>query len=346
MPAIWCPTQTSAAVIDQHGERERHVEEEVVDQHDGGEHHRRGDRHAAGLEADPGERDEERQHDRRHADEVRGLVARVLVVGRVETHLLFDGFHKPTIIQCFNRVHGRYARLFAARPGPVCADDRQLRRRAPRPPRAHRSRGRQGARNRPHLLRPDFRAASARILRRRSRAGAHHAAARQARAARRRPASSACTSRASTRASPRWRPSASSKTSWSTGWACAGSPVGRDFRYGARRAGDFATLEAAAQRHGFSARGDGRRRVRRPARVQLRSACGAQGGRSARRRAAARPSLHHQRPGRARRKARPRPGLSDRQHRAAATAADCGHLCGRGRPLRPAGSRAWAGDRR
>ena len=28
--------------------------------------------------------------------------------------------------------------------------------------------------------------------------------------------------------------------------------VGRDFRFGARRAGDFATLQAAAQRHGFS----------------------------------------------------------------------------------------------
>src|SRR5687767_12547673 len=28
--------------------------------------------------------------------------------------------------------------------------------------------------------------------------------------------------------------------------------VGRDFRFGARRAGDFATLEAAAKRHGFS----------------------------------------------------------------------------------------------
>jgi len=28
--------------------------------------------------------------------------------------------------------------------------------------------------------------------------------------------------------------------------------IGRDFRYGARRAGDFAALEAAAQRHGFS----------------------------------------------------------------------------------------------
>ena len=28
--------------------------------------------------------------------------------------------------------------------------------------------------------------------------------------------------------------------------------IGRDFRYGARRAGDFATLEAAAQRYGFS----------------------------------------------------------------------------------------------
>jgi riboflavin kinase/FMN adenylyltransferase len=28
--------------------------------------------------------------------------------------------------------------------------------------------------------------------------------------------------------------------------------IGRDFRYGARRAGDFATLEAAAKRHGFS----------------------------------------------------------------------------------------------
>jgi riboflavin kinase/FMN adenylyltransferase len=28
--------------------------------------------------------------------------------------------------------------------------------------------------------------------------------------------------------------------------------IGRDFRYGARRAGDFSTLEAAAKRHGFS----------------------------------------------------------------------------------------------
>src|SRR3990170_2045571 len=28
--------------------------------------------------------------------------------------------------------------------------------------------------------------------------------------------------------------------------------IGRDFRYGARRAGDFATLEAAAKRHAFS----------------------------------------------------------------------------------------------
>ena len=35
-------------------------------------------------------------------------------------------------------------------------------------------------------------------------------------------------------------------------WACAALLVGRDFRFGARRAGDFAALEAAAKRHGFA----------------------------------------------------------------------------------------------
>ena len=35
------------------------------------------------------------------------------------------------------------------------------------------------------------------------------------------------------------------------GLGCAWLLVGRDFRYGAKRAGDFAVLEAAAARHGF-----------------------------------------------------------------------------------------------
>jgi len=35
------------------------------------------------------------------------------------------------------------------------------------------------------------------------------------------------------------------------GWCAAWLLVGRDFRFGARRAGDYATLAAAAERHGF-----------------------------------------------------------------------------------------------
>src|SRR5260370_2275216 len=78
---------------DEHGERERHVEQEVVEQHRRSEQHRGADRDAAELDARPGKPDEERQHDRRHADEVHSLVARVLVVRRIKRHLLFESFH-------------------------------------------------------------------------------------------------------------------------------------------------------------------------------------------------------------------------------------------------------------
>jgi len=84
----------------EHGQRQRHVEHEVVGEHDRGEHHRGadGDVAQADLEADPRERNEEREHDRRHADEVRGLVAAILVIGRVDAHLVFDGFHgRPSV---------------------------------------------------------------------------------------------------------------------------------------------------------------------------------------------------------------------------------------------------------
>jgi len=82
----------------EHGQRQRHVEEEVIEHHRAGEHHGRRDRQAAGVEADPRERNEQRQDDRGHADEVRGLVARVLVVRGIEAHLLFDRFHGETRI--------------------------------------------------------------------------------------------------------------------------------------------------------------------------------------------------------------------------------------------------------
>ena len=49
--------------------------------------------------------------------------------------------------------------------------------------------------------------------------------------------------RASTRASRRCRPSASSRTCWCAGLGVRWLLVGRDFRFGARRAGDFATLK-------------------------------------------------------------------------------------------------------
>src|SRR3989441_2113607 len=87
------PRQNKNASNQKHSERQRHVEQEVVDQHRRSEQHRRADRDAAELDAQPGERDEERQHDRRHADEVSGLVARVLVICRVKPHLLFESFH-------------------------------------------------------------------------------------------------------------------------------------------------------------------------------------------------------------------------------------------------------------
>jgi hypothetical protein len=47
------------------------VEQEVINQDSGGEQHRGAETHAAGVEAYPRKRDEEREHDCRHADEVR-----------------------------------------------------------------------------------------------------------------------------------------------------------------------------------------------------------------------------------------------------------------------------------
>ena len=94
--------------------------------------------------------------------------------------------------------------------------------------------------------------------------------------------------------------------------------VGRDFRFGERRSGDFATLEDAALRHGFRLEAmpdvlfDGERVSSSAVRAALAA------GDLQRRRAPARPSLHHQRARRARRQARPRPRLPDREHRAAA----------------------------
>ena len=83
--------------------------------------------------------------------------------------------------------------------------------------------------------------------------------------------------------------------------------VGRDFRYGARRAGDFAHAGGGGAAPRLRARGDGGRRSSKGERVSssaVRAALAAGDLRG--RRAAARPRLHHQRARGARREARPR----------------------------------------
>ncbi len=137
------------------------------------------------FDARPAERDEQPEDDHRHADEMRRLVARVLVVGRVETHLLFEGLHRGLRESHYNsafytRADAGHARVHCAGEQPVGAHHRQFRRRAPRPSgdaRAHRV-----ARARPAsaFLRAHLRTASARILHAGDRPGAAHAPARQA----------------------------------------------------------------------------------------------------------------------------------------------------------------------
>ena len=73
---------------EEHRQRERHVKDEVIDHHDRRERHCGAERDAADLDLQPGERDEQREHDHRHADEMRGLVPPVLVVGGIEGHLI------------------------------------------------------------------------------------------------------------------------------------------------------------------------------------------------------------------------------------------------------------------
>ena len=76
--------------------------------------------------------------------------------------------------------------------------------------------------------------------------------------------------------------SASSTKCWCAAWACAGCWSGRDFRFGERRAGDFAHAGGRGAAARLPARGDARRAVRGRARVEL------GGARRARRRATCR----------------------------------------------------------
>ena len=94
--------------------------------------------------------------------------------------------------------------------------------------------------------------------------------------------------------------------------------VGDDFRYGARRAGDYAMLDAAGARARLRRRAHDELRGARPARLELGGARRARRRRHGRGRRAARPALQRQRPRRPRRPARPR--RSARAAPAAATA--------------------------
>ena len=163
------------------------------------------------------------------------------------------------------------------------------------------------------FLRADLRAAPARILR---------AAARRPRASRAcatssscspPPASSACTSRASTRASPRSAPArfierrAGERARHALAPRRARLPLRRAARGRLRGA-------AAAARARLRGRGDARRRCSTGERVSssaVRAALAA--GDFDARRAPARPSVHDQRPRRARREARPRASASRRR---------------------------------
>ena len=96
------------------------------------------------------------------------------------------------------------------------------------------------------LLRPDLRAASARILRPRGGARAPHAAARQARADRGRRRRARARRALRRGALPRCSPERFIEDVLVRGLGTRWLLVGRDFRFGARRAGDFATLRRRA----------------------------------------------------------------------------------------------------
>ena len=89
-PVELADPQTGITYILVRAEVYRRMQEHLEADEDRREHH--GDADVADTQ--PGERDEKRKHDDRHADEMRRLVARVLVIGRVRCHLLFDRFHR------------------------------------------------------------------------------------------------------------------------------------------------------------------------------------------------------------------------------------------------------------
>ena len=94
--------------------------------------------------------------------------------------------------------------------------------------------------------------------------------------------------------------------------------VGEDFRYGAKRAGDFASLAAAGRPARLRARGHADRHRRRHARLELGGPRCARARRPEACRRAARACLQHQRQSRARREARPGARLRDRERPAQA----------------------------
>ena len=111
--------------------------------------------------------------------------------------------------------------------------------------------------------------------------------------------------------------------------------VGDDFRFGAKRAGDYAMLDAAGAAPGFRRGAHEQLRGARRARLQLRSAGCPRARRHGRRGRAAGPSLQHQRPRGAWPQARPRARLQDPEPALFALEA------GRQRHLRGAGASAW-----
>ena len=168
------------------------------------------------------------------------------------------------------------------------ADDRQLRRRASRPPGDARAALRSRRGPAPAAGRADVRSASARVLRAGQRAAAPVDAAQQARAV------SRVRRRARVRRALRRALAALSPTAFvddvlvrrlGVRWVL----VGEDFRFGRGRAGDLATLRAHAQT--FSVEAMAHRRRRRRARVVDRGARGARRGRPRARDRAARPPV-------------------------------------------------------
>ena len=214
---------------------------------------------------------------------------------------------------------------------PGCAHHRQLRWRASRASGDARAPHRGGARLGRAVVRDDIRAASARVFRAGPGADAAHLAARKARTAGAMPASSACRSAASISISRKTTPEDFIARILQRGLAARWILVGDDFRFGARRAGDFVMLKQAEQRMRFRSAGDGQRDGGRRARFEHRGARGARRGRHDARAAPAGPSLQHQRPRGERRPPRSQAGVSDRQRAdEAQPPAAVGHLRGRG----------------